>query len=328
VTTSVAARTFAWLTPTGVAAVAVVALRGAPDELELQDRRGRTLAWPAPGHTTVARLMSGPRVLDEVLAVGREGGGELHVHGGPGVVEAVGRHLREHGFVEERLSLPAEPRCERHLRALASAADGPLARLLQEARSAVTAGTTASDLRQRLRRALALTTFGRRLAEGACVRLVGEPNAGKSTLFNALLGDRRALVSPRAGTTRDTVTTVWRLRGVPVTLEDTAGRVATAAMTEGADVVVHLLGEPAGVDGGSGAARVLPVLGKADLRDEGAGPLLAVSGITGEGLPELADRLGKALGLDVASEEDVWTPLEPLQVALLEAAEALPGPVG
>jgi tRNA modification GTPase len=58
---------------------------------------------------------------------------------------------------------------------------------------------------------------------GARVALVGPVNAGKSSLFNALLGRRRALVSPRPGTTRDVLEARAELRGLPVLLMDTAG---------------------------------------------------------------------------------------------------------
>jgi tRNA modification GTPase len=55
------------------------------------------------------------------------------------------------------------------------------------------------------------------------VVLAGPPNAGKSTLFNALLGDEAAVVSPLAGTTRDWLTAPWDLDGLTVDLIDTAG---------------------------------------------------------------------------------------------------------
>ena len=64
---------------------------------------------------------------------------------------------------------------------------------------------------------------GRLLREGALVVLSGPVNAGKSTLFNRLLGDERAIVSPEAGTTRDAIEETLLLRGVPVRLADTAG---------------------------------------------------------------------------------------------------------
>lgn len=64
---------------------------------------------------------------------------------------------------------------------------------------------------------------GRFAVEGARVVLAGPPNAGKSSLFNALLGKDRAIVSPTAGTTRDSIEALWQLEGVRITLVDTAG---------------------------------------------------------------------------------------------------------
>ncbi|MEQ8821506.1 MAG: tRNA uridine-5-carboxymethylaminomethyl(34) synthesis GTPase MnmE [Sumerlaeia bacterium] len=64
---------------------------------------------------------------------------------------------------------------------------------------------------------------GMALRDGARVVLAGRPNAGKSSLFNLLLRRERAIVSPHAGTTRDTVEAQVDLGGVAVTLVDTAG---------------------------------------------------------------------------------------------------------
>lgn len=55
------------------------------------------------------------------------------------------------------------------------------------------------------------------------IAIVGKPNAGKSSLLNALLGEERAIVSPIAGTTRDAVDTYIEYEGLPITLIDTAG---------------------------------------------------------------------------------------------------------
>lgn len=64
---------------------------------------------------------------------------------------------------------------------------------------------------------------GRLLAHGARVVLAGAPNAGKSSVFNALLRRERAIVSPHPGTTRDSLECMLDLQGVPLTLIDTAG---------------------------------------------------------------------------------------------------------
>jgi len=64
---------------------------------------------------------------------------------------------------------------------------------------------------------------GRLLREGARVVILGRPNAGKSTLLNALLGFDRAIVSSTAGTTRDTLEESYVLDGIPLRIIDTAG---------------------------------------------------------------------------------------------------------
>lgn len=65
--------------------------------------------------------------------------------------------------------------------------------------------------------------IGRLVREGVSVAIVGPPNAGKSSLLNALLGEERALVSEIAGTTRDTIEESMAIDGVRVRLVDTAG---------------------------------------------------------------------------------------------------------
>lgn len=66
-------------------------------------------------------------------------------------------------------------------------------------------------------------TEGRILREGALVVIVGRPNAGKSTLLNALLGSDRAIVTPQPGTTRDIIVENTVIEGCPIRLVDTAG---------------------------------------------------------------------------------------------------------
>lgn len=87
-----------------------------------------------------------------------------------------------------------------------------------------------TDLLQKLRRAmtfmeelLASSTEGRILRHGLRAAIIGPPNAGKSSLLNCLLQKNRAIVSPSAGTTRDTIEETANIRGIPVIFIDTAG---------------------------------------------------------------------------------------------------------
>lgn len=79
---------------------------------------------------------------------------------------------------------------------------------------------------------------GRALVEGARVALVGPVNAGKSSLFNALLGRRRALVHERPGTTRDVLEARTRIGDIDLTLLDTAGERETDDPVEAAGLAL------------------------------------------------------------------------------------------
>ena len=163
------------------------------------------------------------------------------------------------------------------------------------------------------------------------VVLIGPPNAGKSSLFNALVGDDRALVSPAAGTTRDYLTARVRFGGVPCELIDTAGveatsggspcdGIAAAAERATADraVAAHvqlLCTEGSAADPGrpdfdvAGTAMRIFVRTKADLAaNHRAAPRPnepAVSALTGQGVPALRERVARAAAEIIAGSGDV-----------------------
>ena len=76
---------------------------------------------------------------------------------------------------------------------------------------------------ERLRTLLAQSTQGRLMNDGINLVIAGKPNAGKSSLLNALVGEERAIVTAQAGTTRDIVRETILIHGMPVNILDTAG---------------------------------------------------------------------------------------------------------
>ncbi len=119
-------------------------------------------------------------------------------------------------------------------------------------------------------RLLETAFVGRALQEGVHTAIVGKPNAGKSSLLNALLMRERAIVSEMPGTTRDTVEELMEIGGIPMHLVDTAG------IRAGGDHVERL-GVERSVKAMEQADLVLAVFDLSDSRDEAEREL--VSGI-------------------------------------------------
>ena len=139
------------------------------------------------------------------------------------------------------------------------------------------------------------------LKDGVRVVIAGPPNAGKSSLINAIAGEERAIVTAVPGTTRDHIDVPLSLGGVPIRLTDTAGLRPTddeveaigveraGRLVESADVLLWL-GEP-----GDAPAhpRLIRIHAKSDLPARGSAPMgsLAVSSLRGEGIRALLEQI-------------------------------------
>jgi tRNA modification GTPase len=159
-----------------------------------------------------------------------------------------------------------------------------------------------------IREVLAAQGRSERLREGLVVAIAGPPNVGKSTLINQLARREVAIVSPRAGTTRDVIEVQLDLDGYPVTVIDTAGiretddpveqegvRRARARAAE-ADLVLWLVDARPDKHLREGTAPVWVIRNKIDLdaaglRQAGDGADFAVSASRGDGVAELISAL-------------------------------------
>jgi tRNA modification GTPase len=178
--------------------------------------------------------------------------------------------------------------------------DGPIPRARIE--------STAQSVLAELAQLLSTAPIGELVRDGAVVVIAGPPNAGKSSLFNALLGRSRAIVTEIPGTTRDALEAVIDSGKWPLRLVDTAGLRETHDQIEklgievserylaSAQVVLACAEDAAGVEQTSALIRmrtqapILAVRTKSDLVTNGeqtALPLIPVSAETGSGLREL-----------------------------------------
>ena len=150
-------------------------------------------------------------------------------------------------------------------------------------------------------------------SQGAKVVLAGSTNAGKSSLFNALLKENRAIVSSVAGTTRDYIETECEMNGIPVRLFDTAGLrssgdeiekegiLRSKELMDDADLVVYVLA-PGEVEPEEKMENAIYIHSKSDIAP---GEGITFSSITGEGLDKVVDAITTFLSRDKRSVSDV-----------------------
>jgi len=212
-----------------------------------------------------------------------------------------------------------------------------------------------ASARERMRTLLNTAETGRLYREGASVAIAGRPNVGKSSLFNALLRDARAIVTAEPGTTRDRIEEVITIAGVPVRLTDTAGIRSGAGEVEQigmdvaresfktADIVLFVCDvsqpltaedEQFSTDLRSIETPIILVLNKTDLVDEAArvpwrvdfNAACAVSAATGAGLQELESAIGRLLlgDMSIAPSQEMLTRAHQRD-SLRRAAKALDG---
>ena len=209
-----------------------------------------------------------------------------------------------------------------------------------------------NQLLSNIRPLVASFRAGNAVKNGVATVIVGKPNAGKSTLLNALLNEDRAIVSDIAGTTRDSLEDEWTLGGIKFRLVDTAGLretndviealgvERTQAWVKKAQVVIYMADAtsetPAGFVNGVEALGMLDIpviklLNKVDqIPDLSAfqlamPDLIAISAKNRSGLTELETSLLNVIGLDqVSTSGTLVTNLRHYQ-QLLQTQETLEG---
>ena len=323
------------LTPNGPAGVAVIELRGS-DLAPALARVG--IEAPAPGTFSLVHLHAAGERLDEALCCAREAGRiELHVHGSVPLVREILEILDPDAKEVCGSQLSLQEACWQAMSEAPSECGARIALAQSE-------GLLSAELHRlvdlpdgEFKAALQVLRdrgqSARRWLEPTRIALQGPPNAGKSTLFNALIGFERVVTSEQAGTTRDPVLEATCLAGWPVELVDTAGlrsveesslegrgQMLGRRLADSAQVIFYL--RPFG-DGGEAPVGTHILLTHGDR--EGA-PSHAIDALHGPlaAAEQVGQRLGEILGGGLGWRLEWAAPCTSGQRELLDKAQAAP----
>jgi tRNA modification GTPase len=247
------------LTPPGRGAIASIGIHG-PRACQavmrwFQPASGRPLDQYASGHIVFGLWRSaGDTTPGEQLVVQCSGSDkvEVHCHGGRAAVANILDSLRDAGCrITDPISWLYDQHTDRLVieahRALSQARtfrtaailldqwNGALSNAVRAARNGIAAGET-TEATSKITQLIDAAAVGLHVLNPWRIVVTGRPNAGKSTLVNALLGYARSIVHERPGTTRDVLTAEAALDGWPVEIVDTAGLHTTRDELESAGI--------------------------------------------------------------------------------------------
>ena len=214
-----------------------------------------------------------------------------------------------------------------------------------------------TEISEKIRKILDRSRPGLLLSQGATIVIAGPPNAGKSSLLNALAGSEKAIVSPHAGTTRDLIEAHIDLGGIPVHMVDTAGLRASdddievegvrraRETIDAADLVLCVLDDSDSVSSQfelhletGRTTKQITVFNKSDLSgrligdtSDGINAAVAVSAKNGTGIKQLTEAIRTALGFQGDDEDLILARRRHLNVleqalGLMDSASALDEP--